>query len=93
MSLGTVDEIAERIERTADRYRNARDFERENESRIAAEAIRASADVNLAREIARAFEAGQWPAARHGNAAQALAGRSVRRPWWKRWGWGQTDDS
>jgi len=93
MSLETVDEIAGRIERTADRYRNARDFERENESRIAAEAIRASSDINLARKIARAFEAGQWPAASHSNAEQALAGRSVRRPRWKRWGWGQTDDS
>jgi|SRR5262249_25540473 len=98
MSRETVDQIAERIERAADRYRNARDFEQENESRIAAQAIRASSDINQARELARVFEAGQWPPVSHGDAAlrdvaQRLAGSSPRRPWWKRWRWGQTDDS
>ena len=93
MSAETIDEIAERIERTADRYRNARDFARENESRIAAEAVRASSDITRAREIVRAVEIGQKPAASHEEANLALAGRSPRRPWWKWWRSGQTDDS
>ena len=93
MSLETVDEIAERIERTADRYRNARDSERENKSRIAAGQVRASSDLNQAKELARAFEAGQMPALNRGSAPPQLASRSPRRPWWKRWRWGQADDS
>jgi len=93
MSAETIDEIAERIERTADRYRNARDFARENESRIAAEAVRASSDVTRAREIARDVETGRSPAPRPLDTELAFSGTSPKRPWWKRWRSGQTDDS
>ncbi len=93
MNLETVDDIAERIERTADRYRNARDFQRENEGRIVAEAVRAASDIDQAREIARAFDASQARNANPGNSTQELAGRSPRLPWWKWRRWGQNDDS
>jgi hypothetical protein len=93
LSSETVDDLAERVERAGDRYRNARDFKRANESDIAARAIRSSSDVSQAREIARAFEIGLSPGAIDQNGTLRLAGRSPRRPWWKWWRPSQTDDS
>jgi hypothetical protein len=89
----TVDDIAERIDRAGDRYHNAGHFKRENESRIAAGAIRGAGDANEAREIAQAFESGLDPGLNENGATLQLAGRSPRRPWWRRWGTGPTDDS
>ena len=93
MNIETIDDVAERIERAGDRYRNARDFDRENESRLAAVAIRSASNLNQAREIARAFELGLNPGER-GQRAVLMAGSPPKLPWWKRWKRsGQTDDS
>jgi hypothetical protein len=91
--METVDEIAERLDRAGDRYRNAGDFDLENQSRIVAEVVRRCPSVDRASEIARDFESRMKVGFSRGNAPVSLAGRSPRRPWWKWWRRGQTDDS
>jgi hypothetical protein len=97
LSTETIDDIAERLERVGDRYHNAGDSKRENESRIAAGAVRGSADLTQAREIARAFDFGFVPGINEDHSALKLAERPPRRPWWRRWGsrtrGGPSDDS
>jgi len=93
LRIETIDVIADRIDRAGDRYRNAGHFGRENDSRFAAAAIRNSSDVDQAREIAQAFESGLRPGKDDQGPTLELAGRSPRRPWWRRWISGQSDDS
>ena len=93
MRMETITDIADRVDRAGDRYRNARDFERENQSRIAAAAIRATSDLRKAREIARTFDRGSKLGPRQQASTLMMASPSPRRPWWKWWKSGGTDDS
>jgi hypothetical protein len=83
--METVTDIADRVDRAGDRYRNAQDFEREDQSRIAAAAIRATSDLNAAREMARAFELGLKLDENEQTAPTIMAISQRRRPWWKWW--------
>jgi len=91
--METITDIADRVDRAGDRYRNARDFERENQSRIAAAAIRATSDLSKAREIARTFDQGSNFERGGHNRRLLMASPPPRRPWWKWWKSGRTDDS
>jgi len=93
LSTETIIDIADRVDRAGDRYRNAQDFERENQSRIAAAAIRAASDLNKAREIARAFDRGSKLDGNEQTATLLMSGAPPRRPWWKWWRSGRTDYS
>jgi hypothetical protein len=93
ITMETVDDIAERIDRAGDRYRNSGDLDLESQSRIFAEAVRRCSSADRAREIARDFESKLRPRSSPGNGSLSLAGRSPRRPWWKWWRSGHTDDS
>jgi hypothetical protein len=85
LSTETIIDIADRVDRAGDRYRNALDFERENQSRIAAAAIRATVDLNKAREIARAFDRASRLDRSEQTATVLMSGAPPRRPWWKWW--------
>ena len=93
MRTETVDDIAERIDRAGDRYHNAGDLKREIDSRIASGDVRSAGDTDEARVIARAFELDHGLCPDSDRPRVELAGRSPRRPWWRRWGSGTTDDS
>jgi len=93
LSTETIIDIADRLDRAGDRYRNARDFERENQSRTAAAAIRATSDLNKAREIARAFDRGSLLDQKEQTPTFLMSGVPPRRPWWKWWRSSRTDDS
>ena len=93
MRIETIDDIAARIDRAGDRYRNAGDLSRERESRYVAESIRSSSDVTRARGIAQTFESGLRPGKDDQGPTLEFAARSPRRPWWRRWISGQSDDS
>jgi hypothetical protein len=51
----TIDDMADRLDRQADRYRNAGDFKREQEARQAANEVRHSTALAGAQDIERAF--------------------------------------
>jgi hypothetical protein len=51
----TQDKVADRIDRHADRYRNAGDYANEHEARAAADLARNAASVDEARQIERDF--------------------------------------
>src|SRR5215831_787127 len=87
-----VEDLADRIERAGDRYDNAGNYQRANESRIAAKAIRESAEIGRAREIFRTFEAGNQNR-QNGVVELTSESRPPRRPWWKWWRSTRTDDS
>jgi hypothetical protein len=93
LSTETIIDIADRVDRAGDRYRNAQDFERENQSRIAAAAIRATSDLKKAREIARAFDRGSKLGENEQTATLLMSGAPPRRPWWKWWRSSRTDYS
>ena len=93
MSTETIIDIADRVDRAGDRYRNAQDFERENQSRIAAAAIRATSDLKKACEIARAFDRGSNFERGEQNRRLLMVSPPPRRPWWKWWKSNRTDDS
>jgi hypothetical protein len=92
LRVETIEDIAARIDRAGDRYHNAGDLGRENDSRFAAAAIRNSSDVDRAREIAGDFEPGLRPV-KDDVIPLEFSARSPRRPWWRRWISGQSDDS
>src|SRR5438045_1094534 len=50
-----IDDVADRLDRQADRYRNAGDFKREQEARQAANEVRHSTALANAQNIERAF--------------------------------------
>ena len=92
-AVESVDDLADRIERAGDRYRNAGDYGRESESRSAAKSIRESVDISRAYEIARRFESGSRLRPKSEISAVTLESRPQRRPWWKWWRSTRTDDS
>jgi hypothetical protein len=71
MEQETIDEIADRLDRQADRYRNAGDLKPEREARAAADAVRHTSDLGQAQNIDKSFNlthessAGGDPAPQH----------------------------
>jgi hypothetical protein len=53
--MDTIQEIADRLERAADRYHNAADFQAEHDARGAAEQVRRADSVAQAQQIEQAF--------------------------------------
>ena len=53
--MDTIQEIADRLERAADRYHNAADFQVENDARNASQQVRRAASVLDAQRIEQAF--------------------------------------